>query len=120
MQVILKVLPRHVQLTPALRAYACDKLARHAARLATMPSTRMEVVLTRHGGHPGCPRQCCRVAVFVARSRPVVITAHADSAYQAIDRSHRRLSMALKRGRRRQQRDTTAPRRAAAAAASAR
>lgn len=112
MKVIIKA--RHMNLTPALRAYAEEKLSDALERVLDRPAARMDIELCDLGHHHvKTGTKECRVTVQMPRAKPITISDVHEDMYGAIDLTHDRLLHAVKRECARQ-RGTTQQRKFAA------
>ncbi len=96
MHVIVKA--RHMTLTPALKAFAEEKLGRSVMRVFDRPACQVEIELTDLGAKDGDTKEC-RVIVFMPKGKTITITEVTDNMYKAIDLAHDRLLQQVKRER---------------------
>ena len=98
MKVIVKA--RHMNLTPALKAHAEEKLGNSIMRIFDRPALKLEIELGDTGTKPNGSE--CKVAVHMPGGKPIVITETAEDMYKAIDLAQDRLRNQVKRQRGRQ------------------
>ena len=101
MRVIVKA--RHMDLTPALREHAEDKLGKALMRIIDKPSVRVEIELNTMGNVRDGKDKECRVTVMVPRGKVINIVEVEEDMYKAIDLAHDRLLEQVKRERDRKQ-----------------
>ncbi len=100
MKVIVKA--RHMNLTPALKAHAEDKLGNKLMRIFDRPAAKIEIELADLGNVSNGTKEC-RATVHMPRGNPIIISEVHDDMYSAINLAHDRLLEQVKRerGRRR-------------------
>lgn len=99
MQVIVKA--RHMKLTDALRQYVDDKLVESVRRIFDTPAVKMEVELIDTAHAKSGETHECRVHMTMPAGKDVIIHEVDDNMYKAIDRSHDRMLLQVKRERER-------------------
>jgi len=97
MKVIVKA--RHMDLTPALRQHAEEKLGQAIMRIFDKPAAKIEIELSDIGNNRDGNNMECRVSVSIPQSKTIVITELDDDMYKAIDLAHDRLLLQIKRQR---------------------
>jgi ribosomal subunit interface protein len=97
MKVIVKA--RHMNLTPALKAHAEDKLGKAIMRVFDRPAAKIEIELSDIGHVRDKSDKECRVTVFMPKGKTIVICEVDDEMYKAIDLAHDRLLEQVKRER---------------------
>lgn len=97
MRVIVKA--RHMNLTPALKAHAEEKLGDAIIRVFDRPAAKIEIELVDLGHVQNGSDKECKVAVFMPKGKTIVISEVDDNMYKAIDLAHDRLLMQVKRER---------------------
>jgi putative sigma-54 modulation protein len=95
MRVIVKA--RHMNLTPALKAHAEEKLGKALMRIFDRPAAKIEIELNDIGNVRDGSNKECRVNVFVPRGKTVTIVEIDDNMYKAIDLAHDRILQQVKR-----------------------
>jgi putative sigma-54 modulation protein len=95
MRVIVKA--RHMNLTPALKAHAEEKLGKALMRIFDRPAAQIEIELNDMGNVRDGKNKECRVNVFVPRGKTITIIEIDDNMYKAIDLAHDRLLQQVKR-----------------------
>lgn len=100
MKVIVKA--RHMNLTPALKAHAEEKLGEALKRIFDRPAAKIEIELSDLGNVKSGSKEC-RVIVHMPRGKPITISEFHDDMYSAINLAHDGLLEQVKRerGRRR-------------------
>jgi ribosomal subunit interface protein len=96
MKVIVKA--RHMTLTPALKAFAEEKLGDALARIFDRPAAKMEIELTDNGNVSTGSKEC-RATVTMPHGNPITISEAHDDMYSAINLAHDRLLEQVKRER---------------------
>jgi ribosomal subunit interface protein len=90
-----------MQLTPALKKIAEEKLGNAIMRVFDRPAAKIEIELNDLGHlHNGADKEC-RVSVFVPKGKSIVISEVGDDMYKAIHLAHDRLLCQVKRERER-------------------
>ncbi len=97
MRVIVK--GRHMNLTPALKTHAEDKLGKAITRLIDRPDGTVEIELNDAGNVRDGKDKECRITVQIPRGKTITITEVDDDMYKAIDLAHDRLMTEVKRER---------------------
>ncbi len=97
MRVIVKA--RHMNLTPALKAHAEEKLGRAIMRIFDRPAAQIEIELNDAGNVRDGTDKECRVTVFMPKGKTINIHEVDDDMYKAIDLAHDRLLQQVKRQR---------------------
>ena len=97
MQVIVKA--RHMNLTPALRAYAEKKLGASVMRIFDKPAAKLEIELGALAHSQDGNVHECRITAFLPKAKTIHIVESADDMYKAIDNAHDRLLEDVKRQR---------------------
>lgn len=97
MKVIVKA--RHMNLTPALKAHAEEKLGASLSKIFDRPAAKIEIELTELGSQDPEKSMECRVTVFMPKARTITISEFSDEMYKAIDLAHDRLLQTVKRER---------------------
>jgi putative sigma-54 modulation protein len=97
MRVIVKA--RHMDLTPALKEHAEQKLGKALMRIVDKPAVRLEIELNDIGNVRNGVDKECRVTVFMPRGKTINIVEVDDDMYKAIDLAHDRLLDKVKRER---------------------
>lgn len=97
MQVIVK--GRHIELTPAIKAHAEDKLGKAIMRVFDRPAAKVEIELSDLGNMRDGLNKECRVTVFMPKGKAINISEVSDDMYKAIDLAHDRLLLQVKRAR---------------------
>jgi len=100
MKVIVKA--RHMDLTPALKNHAEEKLGEALKRIFDRPAAKIEIELSDLGNVKSGSKEC-RATVHMPRGKPITISEFHDDMYSAINLAHDRLLEQVKRerGRRR-------------------
>ena len=101
MRVIVK--GRHMNLTPALKAHAEEKLGKAIIRIFDRPAAEVEIELNDVGNVRDGKDKECRVVVRMPHGKSINITEVDDDMYKAIDLAHDRLVTQVKRERERRQ-----------------
>ena len=97
MKLIVKA--RHMNLTPALKAHAEQKLGDAIKKIFDRPSTTLEIELTELGRTKDGLDKECRVTAFMPKGKTINISEVADDMYKAIDLARDRLLNQVKRQR---------------------
>ena len=97
MKVIVKA--RHMNLTPALKAHAEEKLGQSIMRIFDRPALKIEIELSDNGEKPD--NMVCRATLTMPKGKTINITESADDMYKAIDLAQDRLRNQVKRQRNR-------------------
>jgi putative sigma-54 modulation protein len=97
MQVIVK--GRHMNLTPALKEHAEQKLGKAITRVFDRPAVSVEIELNDVGNVRDGKDKECRVTVQVPHGKTINIVEVEDDMYKAIDLCHDRLVNEVKRER---------------------
>jgi putative sigma-54 modulation protein len=97
MRVIVKA--RHMNLTPALKAHAEEKLGDALMRIFDRPAAKIEIELNDIGNVRDGANKECRVTVFVPGGKTINIIEIDDNMYKAIDLAHDRVLQQVKRER---------------------
>lgn len=96
MKVIVKA--RHMNLTPALKRHATEKISDAVMRIFDRPALKMEIELSDLGHvHDGSKE--CRVTVSMPHGKPITIREIDDDLFTAINLAHDRLLLQVKRQR---------------------
>jgi len=97
MQVIVK--GRHIDLSPAIKGHAEDKLGKAIMRVFDRPAAKVEIELSDLGNMRDGLNKECRVTVFMPKGKTINISEVSDDMYKAIDLAHDRLLHQVKRAR---------------------
>jgi ribosomal subunit interface protein len=97
MKLIVKA--RHMNLTPALKSHAEQKLGEAIRRIFDRPATTLEIELTELGRTKDGLDKECRVTAFMPKGKTINIVEVADDMYKAIDLVRDRLLTQVKRQR---------------------
>ena len=97
MKLIVKA--RHMNLTPALKAHAEEKLGDAIKKIFDRPATTLEIELTELGRTKDGLDKECRVTAFMPKGKTINISEVADDMYKAIDLARDRLLNQVKRQR---------------------
>ena len=95
MRVIVK--GRHLNLTPALKTHAEEKLGKAITKIFNGPAGTVEIELNDVGNVRDGKDKECRVTVQMPRGKTITITEVDDDMYKAIDLAHDRLLNEVKR-----------------------
>ncbi|OGQ90040.1 MAG: ribosomal subunit interface protein [Deltaproteobacteria bacterium RIFOXYA12_FULL_58_15] len=95
MKLIVKA--RHMNLTPALKAHAEDKLGEAITRFYDGPAATLEIELGELGRTKDGLDKECRVTAFIPKGKAITITEVSDDMYKAIDLARDRLVETVKR-----------------------
>ena len=98
MKVIVKA--RHMNLTPALKAHAEEKLGESIMRIFDRPALKIEIELSDNSEKPN--NMVCRATLTMPKGKTIVVSAAAEDMYKAIDLAQDRLRNQVKRQRNRQ------------------
>ncbi len=97
MKVVVKA--RHMDLTPAIRAHAEQKIMDALRRVFDRPAAAVEIELSDLGRNVRDGSKECRISVTVPRGRTITICEYHDNLYTAINLAHDRVLTQVKRQR---------------------
>ena len=97
MKVIVKA--RHMDLTPALKAHAEEKLGKAFMKIFDRPAVKLEIELSELGKTKDGMDKECRATVSMPKGKTIVISEISDDLFKAVDLAHDRLLEQVKRQR---------------------
>ncbi len=97
MKLIVKA--RHMNLSPALKEHAEEKLGDAIKRIFDRPATTLEVELAELGHSDDGLNKQCRVTAFLPKGKTINISEISDDMYKSIDLARDRLVLQVKRQR---------------------
>lgn len=97
MKVVVKA--RHMDLTPAIRAHAEQKIMQALRRVFDRPAAAVEIELSDLGRNIRDGSKECRVSITVPHGRAITISEFHDNLYTAINLAHDRMLIQIKRQR---------------------
>ena len=97
MKIIIKA--RHMDLTPALKAYAEEKLGNSLIRIFDRPALKIEIELSDIGKIKNNEDKESQATVYMPKGKTINIVETTDNMYKAIDLCHDRLLIQVKRER---------------------